>query len=76
MPCYVEGGGCANLWAAFGADRWAWFIGKKFTFFRRKTPFGGRKLQDDPSAQADISGLMSVVEEQKTFAKRRETGKE
>jgi hypothetical protein len=22
----------------FGSDRWAWFIGKKFAFFRRKTP--------------------------------------
>ena len=30
MPCYVEGGGCSNLWAAFGADRWASFIHKKF----------------------------------------------
>jgi hypothetical protein len=28
---------------------------KKFSFFRQKTHFGGRKLQDDPKAQADTS---------------------
>src|SRR6266436_512692 len=29
MPCYVEGRGCSNLWAAFGADRWSSFARKK-----------------------------------------------
>jgi len=32
-PATLRVGGCSNLWAAFGADRWAWFIGKKFAFF-------------------------------------------
>src|SRR5258705_1925658 len=30
--------GWSNLWGTIAADRWAWFIGKKFAFFRRKTP--------------------------------------
>ena len=31
-------GGWSNLWGTIAADQWAWFIGKKFAFFRRKTP--------------------------------------
>ena len=30
--------GWSNLWGTIAADRWAWFIDKKFTFFGRKTP--------------------------------------
>src|SRR5260370_41464401 len=33
-----SGGGWSILWREEDADRWAWFIGKKFAFFRRKTP--------------------------------------
>src|SRR5258705_3081837 len=32
------GGGWSNLWRSSAPDRWSWFIGKKFAFFRRKTP--------------------------------------
>jgi hypothetical protein len=38
MPCYVEGGGCSNLWAAFGADRWASFTRKNSGLKKTKRP--------------------------------------
>src|SRR6266436_4231053 len=37
-PLQPWGGGWSNLWSLSAQDRWAWFIGKKFAFFRRKTP--------------------------------------
>src|SRR6266436_878068 len=33
-----QGWGVVNPWSLSAQDRWAWFIGKKFAFFRRKTP--------------------------------------
>jgi hypothetical protein len=43
--------GWSNLWGTIAADRWASFARKKFSFFKTKTHFGGRELQDDLSAQ-------------------------
>ena len=56
-PLKANGGGWSNLWRLSAPDRWALFIGKKFNFFGRKTPFGGRKLQKTHRHKADISGL-------------------
>ena len=50
MPCYVEGGGCSNLWAAFGADRWAWFIRKKLKLNPKSPP--GLKRWNSPNLPA------------------------
>jgi len=50
MPCYVEGGGCSNLWAAFGADRWPWFIRKKLKLNPKSPP--GLKRWNSPNLPA------------------------
>src|SRR6476620_1074839 len=37
-PLKPAGGGWLNLCRLSAPDRWSWFIGTKFAFFRRKTP--------------------------------------
>src|SRR5258705_5946760 len=37
-PLQPWGGGWSNLGAIFPADRWAWFIGKKFALFQKRNP--------------------------------------
>ena len=34
------GGGGSNLWSIWQTGRWDWFIGKIFSFFKRKSPLG------------------------------------
>jgi hypothetical protein len=46
MPCYVEGGGCSNLWAAFGADRWSWFIRKKLELNTKSHLWSARHMEE------------------------------
>src|SRR6266481_5920566 len=46
-----QGWGVVNPWSLSAQDRWASFARKKFSFLEEKPHFGGRKLQDDLSAQ-------------------------
>jgi retron-type reverse transcriptase len=44
-------GGWSNLWGTIAPDRWPSFARRNSRFLKQKAHFGGRKLQDDLSAQ-------------------------
>jgi hypothetical protein len=69
-PLGTWGGGWSTLSRNLSPDRWAWFIRKIFSFFKRKSPlgrFGERPLLMEERTLR-IRGLGSAFDPYETFA--------